>query len=141
MITKEASTLLFTAGTKTIRLGYERNGEKKIGSFEFETAAKNLYHAGFTRSEIGAYLLVGLSDSLMDVKKDADFISKCGLSVHLNQLSPVPGSRFYETVMDKHPEIEQEPLLQNDSSFIFTHLGFDYAEVAELKEYVRSLST
>ncbi|MBL8029602.1 MAG: hypothetical protein JNL74_24515 [Fibrobacteres bacterium] len=137
MITEEVATLLFAAGTKTIRLGYERKDEK-ISSKAFTVAAANLVKAGFKPTEVGAYLLIGLSKDLNVILEDARFITECGLGVHLNQLSPVPGSEFYKQIIRQFPEVATEPLLQNDMSFIFTHMGFDWNEVFAVKEEIRT---
>ena len=56
-----------SSGFKTIRLGLEtsdmkihRDLDKKVAMGDFEIAVKNLINAGYTKKDIGAYILMGL---------------------------------------------------------------------------------
>ena len=60
-----SAELMFRAGVRTIRLGYEKPGlAEKIGEGELERAVRHLMAAGFGGREIGVYLLAGLEREL-----------------------------------------------------------------------------
>ena len=67
MINKEIAYKMYQAGVETIRLGFETVDPRvqsktggKITNIEFKKAVNYLLEAGFKRSQIGAYLLIGL---------------------------------------------------------------------------------
>ena len=62
------------------------------------------------------------------------------MRIFLNQYSPVPGSERFEQKARSHPELRTEPLLHNDATYLFTHEGFDWGELLELKEQIRGLN-
>jgi radical SAM superfamily enzyme YgiQ (UPF0313 family) len=133
--------LMFRAGVRTIRLGFETPGPaEKIGAGELERAVKDLKAAGFDGREIGVYLLGGLEQGLDGVREGAEFIHSLGVRIFFNQYSPVPGSgRFRQKALGR-PDLLAEPLLHNDATWIFTHGGFDWDEVATFKDRIRDLN-
>src|SRR4030043_306270 len=66
-IDEEVAELLFRSGFKTIRLGFESSIEAtqietggKVNNQEFQRAVKNLKRAGYSKEEIGVYIMAGL---------------------------------------------------------------------------------
>ncbi|OGS34426.1 MAG: hypothetical protein A2293_16185 [Elusimicrobia bacterium RIFOXYB2_FULL_49_7] len=141
MINEEVAGLLFSAGVKTLRLGFERScGERKVGAEDLVKAACCLKKAGFSPRETGAYLMLSPGDRLDRVRQDARLIHEVGLKIFVNQFAPIPGSVRYEEIVQHQPEIAQEPLLQNDLTYLYTHGGFDWDTVWEFKHQVQELN-
>ncbi|MBE0557776.1 MAG: B12-binding domain-containing radical SAM protein, partial [Proteobacteria bacterium] len=85
-ITQELSILMFKAGFKTIRFGFEtsdtlrqeRTGGK-VDNEELQEAVKHLRHAGYRNSDIGVYILCGLpGQSADEVAESIRFVQSCG---------------------------------------------------------------
>lgn len=141
MIDQEKAESLFQCGVKTVRLGFERmKSEKKIAPDAFRNAVHCLRQAGFKGKELGAYVMLGLEPGLESAYEAARFLNGEGIRIHVNQFAPVPGTPLYAEAVRKFPELEQEPLLQNDFTWIFTHGGFDWQAVRDFKLFVRELN-
>ncbi|MCP4668478.1 MAG: radical SAM protein, partial [Deltaproteobacteria bacterium] len=72
-ITPDLARLLFLSGFRTIRLGLEtsdlqlhRDLGNKVGKGEFERAVQCLEKAGFSKKDVGAYILIGLPGQTVD---------------------------------------------------------------------------
>lgn len=140
-VTARNAEAMFRAGVRTVRLGYEKPGPaEKIGAGELERAVGALRAAGFAGRQIGVYLLAGVEPGLAGVRQGAELIHSLGARIYLNQYSPVPGSENFRRLAAEHPALVTEPLLHNDATWIFTHGGFDWEEVARLKAWIRSLN-
>jgi len=132
---------LYQYGFKTFRIGYEHHDlETKANGTLLKHATTNLRKAGFANENIGVYLLIGAKQGLDETRGAASFVHSLQAKVYLNQISPVPGSALYENYRKRFPEISEEPLLHNDSSFLFTHLGYDWNEVQAFKNEIRNLN-
>jgi radical SAM superfamily enzyme YgiQ (UPF0313 family) len=133
--------LMFKAGVRTVRLGFEKPGPaEKIGAGELERAVTDLGAAGFCGRDIGVFLLGGLEQGLAGIREGAELIHSLGVRIFFNQVSPVPGSGLFKEKALAHPELLTEPLLHNDATYLFTHGGFDWREVALLKDWISSLN-
>jgi hypothetical protein len=133
--------MMFRAGVRTIRLGYEKPGHsEKIGAGELERAVKELKAAGFCGRDIGVYLLGGLEPGLVGISEGAALIHSLGVRIFFNQYSPVPGSARFRQKALEHPDLLTEPLLHNDATYLFTHEGFDWEEVRQFKDRILGLN-
>lgn len=140
-VTARNAELMFRTGVRTVRLGYEKPGPaEKIGDGELERAVRDLMAAGFGGREIGIYLLGGLERELDGIRSGAALIHSLGVRIFFNQYSPVPGSERFRQKARAHPDLLTEPLLHNDASYLFTHEGFDWGEICELKEQIHGLN-
>ncbi len=140
-VNAENSNLMLKAGVKTVRLGYEKPGHaEKICDDELTQAVAHLRSAGFDARDIGAYLMAGLEPGISKVKEGIDFVHSLGIRIFLNQFSPVPGSVLFKHKANQCPELLTNPLLHNDTSYIFTHERFDWREINLLKSYVKNLN-
>ncbi len=122
-ISQDIARLLYESGFKTIRLGLEtsdmelhKNLDKKVSSGEFETAVKNLINAGFTKQDIGAYILMGLPDqSLESVIETVRFADKTGAMPYLAEYSPLPETPMWEaSVACSRYDIKNDPIFHNN---------------------------
>lgn len=140
-VTARVAELMYRAGVRTVRLGYEKPGAaEKVTGGELARAVGELRAAGFGGRDIGVYLLGGLEPDLAGIREGADFIHSLGAWVFFNQYSPVPGSALFGRKAAEFPELLAEPLLHNDATYMFTHGGFDWEEVRHLKEAIQGLN-
>jgi hypothetical protein len=140
-INPESAKALYQAGAGAIRLGYERhNAEAKSHGQDIANAVAYLRQAGYRGRDIGVYLIVGLDHGLEETKTGVNFLHDLGVKIYMNQYSPVPGSSLFQQKARQYPEILDEPLFQNDFTYIFTHEGFDWDEVWAFKHWVRELN-
>ena len=140
-VTARVAELMFEAGVRTVRLGYERPGAaEKVTGAELARAVGDLRAAGFDGRAIGVYLLAGIEPGLAGIREAADFIHSLGARVFFNRYSPVPGSALFARKAAEFPELPAKPLLHNDATYLFTHGGFDWEEVRQLTEYIKGLN-
>jgi radical SAM superfamily enzyme YgiQ (UPF0313 family) len=99
-IDPELARLMMKAGFTTIRLSLETivpgRQEKtggKVATSDFERAVRHLQRAGFTKEQIGAYLLYGLpGQGFEEVEKGVEFLKGLDVRIHLAELSPIRGT-------------------------------------------------
>ena len=137
------------AGFKTIRLGLEFSDQASINASggkitisDYMKALVNLKEAGFTKDEIGTYLLYGYPyQRTEEVKKAADFISSNGSLVKLTMYSPILGTQAWGKDFDDYifdPSLD--PLLTNNSLTPFRSKRNSYEEYRKLKIYINELN-
>jgi radical SAM superfamily enzyme YgiQ (UPF0313 family) len=110
------------AGFETIRLGLESSSDRfhartggKTKVDAFVSAVRNLMDAGFSRAQIGVYLLVGLPGQTREqIEEDVEFVLQNGALPKLAEYSPIPGTTMWAESLEaaKYP-IHPEPLFQN----------------------------
>ena len=123
-IDEEVAELLFRSGFKTIRLGFESSNEAtqietggKVNNQEFERAVKNLKRAGYSKEEIGVYIMAGLPGQRAgEVEESIDFVKKAGAKPMLVEYSPIPHTPMFEKAKKMSSfDLENEPLFHNNS--------------------------
>ncbi|HNR13301.1 MAG TPA: radical SAM protein [Thermodesulfobacteriota bacterium] len=123
-ITEEIAHLLFQSGFKTLRFGLETADEKRLAITGAKTSQKGfvdavhcLHQAGYSRNDIGAYLLAGLpGQKAAEVEASIRFVKDCGARPCLAEYSPIPGTLLWKDAVRTSPfDIAQEPLYQNNS--------------------------
>jgi pyruvate-formate lyase-activating enzyme len=149
-ITESSAELMFRSGFKTIRIGLEtieptrqhHTGGNVTGD-ELAHAVKSLKQAGFKGSRIGVYLFIGLpGQTLRETKETIAYIHALGVQAHLCEYSPIPGTRDW-SVLEQQGDIrsDDDPLIQNNSIFIFHKQRIRFADMQSLKNWVRSLNS
>ena len=121
-VTAEMATLMRRSGFRTIRLGLEtsdfslhRDLGDKIARGEFERAVNSLLRAGFTRNEIGAYILTGLPGQSVDsVMATIEFVDRVGAVPYLSEYSPIPRTALWEKALSYSRYDLSEPLFHNN---------------------------
>ena len=122
-ISPTVARLLFSSGFKTIRLGLEtsdmdmhRDLDKKVSLGDFEMAVKNLQDAGYTKKDIGAYILMGLpGQSIESVTKTVRFADKAGAMPYLAEYSPLPETPLWESsVACSRYDLKLDPIFHNN---------------------------
>ena len=123
-ISPEGADLLWRAGFKTIRLGFETSDmtlhqslDRKLSEGDFERAVRCLLKAGFSKEQIGAYILAGLpGQSVRSVKESAEFVSKAGAMPYLAEYSPIPHTPLWRrAVAASEYDLLSEPLFHNNT--------------------------
>lgn len=131
-------------GFGTIRISLETTSLERLSEVKrtilpshFKEAVRNLRGAGFSTSEIGAYLMVGLPGQTKEEVRDAiDFVIDCGTIPHLAEYSPIPGTEEWgRAVKTSMKDIQKEPLYHNNSVYYFINEIFDMKILEELKHY------
>lgn len=144
-ISKSTARLMFRAGFKTIRLGLETGSaedrkdlDHKVTRGEFIRATAYLRDAGFTREQLGAYLLVGLpGQPLSSIEKSAALVQQCGIHPVWAYYSPIPGTQLWENAIrsSRYP-LESDPIFTNNAIFPCRHEPFSW----DLVSYLKSLA-
>ncbi len=139
-------SLMKEAGFETIRLGLETTGPSPVGvgggkarMEDFDKACRNLFSAGFTRKQVGAYLLYGLpGQSPEQVAGAISTVAGFGVRPYLAEYSPIPGTVLFSRLPEKLQEaLQREPLLQNNSCVPLWNESFDQQTMRQLKELAR----
>jgi radical SAM superfamily enzyme YgiQ (UPF0313 family) len=145
-IDEEVAELLFRSGFKTIRLGFESSNEAtqietggKVNNQEFERAVKNLKRAGYSKEEIGVYIMAGLPGQRAgEVEESIDFVKKAGAKPMLVEYSPIPHTPMFEKAKKMSSfDLENEPLFHNNSILPCQWDGFTLKDYRRLKEDLR----
>jgi radical SAM superfamily enzyme YgiQ (UPF0313 family) len=143
---REVADLLYRAGFKTIRLGFETSNETlqsetggKVNSQDFRRALENLKKAGYAGQEIGVYLMAGLPGQRWEEVEDSvAFVKKTGARPILVEYSPIPGTALFEKARRMSSfDLEKEPLFQNNSLLPCRWEGFTWEGFHELKKKLR----
>jgi radical SAM superfamily enzyme YgiQ (UPF0313 family) len=146
-IDDEVADLLFRSGFKTIRLGFESSIETtqiemggKANNQEFQRAVKNLKRAGYSKEEIGVYIMVGLPGQRAgEVEESITFVRETGARPMLVEYSPIPHTPLFEKAKKMSSfDLENEPLFHNNSILPCQWDGFTLADFRRLKEGLRS---
>lgn len=111
-------------GLATIRLSLETTLEgnknhfgKKSSRGAFLEALENLETAGYSRNEVGVYLLAGMpGQSAGEVADSIDWVNQTGARPYLAFYSPIPGTKLWDESLRLSPyPLEKDPLFHNSS--------------------------
>jgi len=146
------------AGFRTIRLAFEgisaavqRASKNKVSCRELETALHNLREVeddsgvfnDYSDSawDIGIYLLIGMPGQVIDEVVEAiEYINGLGAKIKLAEYSPVPGTEEFLYASKLYPQVVDEPLSHNKSTFATVGMGVDYDTFDEVKAMAKRLN-
>ncbi len=141
-IDDEVARLMKESGFRTVRVSLEtvspdlqeRTGGK-VRIDEFKRSIKALKKAGFTKKELGVYLMFGLpGQGLDDVIEGVNFLKSLEVRIHLTEFSPIPGTPLWnEMVTSGMISEDMDLLLTNNSVFYYLFSGYDIKRLEELK--------
>ncbi len=118
--------LMRAAHFKTLRLGLEtvnparqRSTGDKVRCEDVERAVSALKDAGFSKQDIGVYLMYGLpGQSWGEVEDGVAFLRELGVRICLTEYSPIPGTPLWEEMVRAGSvDADLDPLLTNNSVF------------------------
>ncbi len=142
----ELAYLMKKATFKTIRIGLEtvdkirqKQSGGKVNISEFLNAVGSLKKHGFTKSEIGVYLIYGLyGQELSEVTDSIKFLMSQDVTINLTEFSPIPHTdSFNELVAKKIITADIDPLVTNNTVFSYLYGGYDNNEIEKLKLKVK----
>ena len=135
--------LLHASGFRTIRLGLEttvddksRQWGGKVNTEMYLRAVEDLFEAGFSKDELGVYLLCGLpGQTPEEVAEAIGIVRRSGARPHIAEYSPIPGTPMWDEAAAISPfDIRTEPLYHNNTFFACRRPGFAYEDMVRLKD-------
>lgn len=146
-IDEELSYLMKRSGFTTIRLSLETvNIERqaatggKVTTDILGKAVCSLKRQGFTKDNIGVYLMYGLPGQPLDeVLEGVRFIMSLNVRVHLTEFSPIPYTACWEELRKRGIINDNiDPLLTNNTVFSALYSGYDGKDLDKLKTAVKN---
>lgn len=147
-VTPKLAKLMFTAGFRTIRFGFETadvqrqlNTGGKVTNEHLERAVAYLREAGYEPQDIGIYLLCGLpGQSAVEVHEAIKHVKRCGARPVIAEYSPIPGTALWDASVEASPyPIAQEPLFHNNSLLPCQNSLLTFEMYQDLKRQTRNL--
>lgn len=145
-IDDELAHLMKKAGFVTLRLSLEtvnperqKNTGGKVNSTDLRDAILYLKKRGFTKENIGVYLMYGLPGQDIDeVKAGIDFVKSLGVRINLTEFSPIPGTKCWDDLARKGTISEKlDPLLTNNTVYSYLFSGYNWEEIESIKSNVK----
>ena len=146
-LSDEIANLMYELGFKTVRLGLETSDtirQKRIGdkitNREMERAITYLRGAGFSREDIGVYILAGLpGQRVSEVEESIRFVRACGATPKLTEYSPIPQTPLWEAASKVSEfDLGGEPLFHNNSILPCRWEGFTWEDLQRVKLGLRN---
>jgi uncharacterized radical SAM superfamily protein len=150
LIDGELAKLLKESGFRTLRLSLETiNTERqrvtggKVSTAEFVRSINALKKYGFTKDDIGVYLMYGLpGQELYEIREGVEFLKSLEVKINLTEFSPVPGTKCWEELINMGTITEDiDPLLTNNSVFTRLFSGYDLKRLDQLKLHVNKYNS
>lgn len=141
-VTRELAQLMFRAGFKTIRLGYETANTVrqdltggKVRDEELEMALHHFAEAGFSAADLGVYILTGLpGQHVKEVEASIHRVASLGGVPVLAEFSPIPGTPVWEEAVHySRFALEHDPLFHNNSIFPCAWEHFTWQDHLDIK--------
>jgi radical SAM superfamily enzyme YgiQ (UPF0313 family) len=145
-IDNELAVLMKISGFKTVRLSLETINAKsqtllssgKVTSNELSGSVKRLKRAGFSKKELGVYLMYGLpGQGINEVWDSVKSMIGLDVKIHLSEFSPIPGTDLWNELISKGKITgDIDPLLTNNT--VYSQLFSDYQihDIQALKDEV-----
>jgi radical SAM superfamily enzyme YgiQ (UPF0313 family) len=131
---------------KTLRLSLEtvdRTRQRltgKVSSDDLVRAVRSLKKHGFSKENIGVYLMYGLpGQDLDEVQQGVRFLKDLDVRINLTEFSPIPGTACWNELVAKGIITDGiDPLLTNNSVFSYLFSGYNHDELQRLKDDVNT---
>ena len=145
-INQEVAGLMFRTGFKTIRLGLETAAfaqrgtlDSKVTADEFIRAVNYLKAAGFTREQVGAYLLWGLPGQAPgEVAASIAMVKECGITPVIAHYTPIPHTDLWpKAVASSRYDLEADPVFTNNAVMPCRKEPFAWDVINRLKGLTR----
>jgi len=149
-IDDEIALLFSKSGFKTIRLSLEtvnisRQLEtgNKVSNVDFIKAVECLKKQGFTKKELGVYLMYGLpGQPLEEVLEGIEFLKSLNVRINLAEFSPIPGTESWNLLVKKGIITENfDPILTNNSVYSYLFSGYSREKILDMKAYVKNYNS
>ena len=142
-ITPTTARLMYKAGFTTLRLGLETAEfehrlklDQKVSQEEFIRAAACLTEAGFDKSRVGAYLLVGLPNQPLNaVEFSIRTVLESGITPVPAYYTPIPHTALWpEAVAASRYDLASDPIFTNNTILPCSKEPFSWDLISHLKE-------
>jgi len=146
----ELAKLMKESGFRTLRLSLETvNSERqketggKVSSEDLIRTVSTLKRHGFTKDDIGVYLMYGLpGQGLDEIREGVEFLKSLEVKINLTEFSPVPGTKCWTDLVNSGTIREDiDPLLTNNSVFSSVYSGYEPEELKRLKLHVKEYNS
>ncbi|MBC8491479.1 MAG: B12-binding domain-containing radical SAM protein, partial [Candidatus Marinimicrobia bacterium] len=148
-IDPELAALMKLAGFQAIRVSLEsiipkwqKASTNKVSANHFEKALKNLENGGYKRSDIEAYLIMGLpGQCYLDIEKSIRYVAKLGVVSRLASYSPISHTTHWDqakalgSVWD-----DMDPLLTNNTLYPCANREFPVKKFLKLRQLSNDLN-
>ncbi len=148
-IDAEMAYLFKQAGVAQVRLSFEsvaprrqQDMSNKVTNVELVQAIEHLQKAGFSSSEIGVYVLMGLPDQdFEEVADSVAFVHQLRVVAQLASFSPIPGTVEWRRAIDMGLWSENHDLLLgNNTVFPIWRRKYGYHACQEFATRVKQLN-
>ncbi|MDD5439887.1 MAG: B12-binding domain-containing radical SAM protein [Candidatus Omnitrophica bacterium] len=148
-IDDEIASLFFKAGFRDLRISLETSDEHiqtytggKVTTKDFKNAVRNLKEAGFSKQDIGVYILIGAPwlgvDKVLD---DIKLINSLGAKAILASYSPIPGTIDFKALVRAGIIANDTDPLWHNKSIFSELLQPSYAEkIQEIRRFTAKLN-
>lgn len=148
-IDEELAELFKKTNFKDLRISLETSDEGiqqftggKVNNNDLKLALRNLKEAGFSKRDLGVYILMGASyigmENTMD---DILFINSLGAKAILASYSPIPGTVDYKAlVKNKIIKADMDPLWHNKTIFSELLVPSYIQKVREIRRFTSKLN-
>jgi radical SAM superfamily enzyme YgiQ (UPF0313 family) len=134
-------------GFETVRISLESADVERLRAWNrrhvlpehFVEAMLHLREAGFSREQIGVYILCAMPGQTdEEVRLAIDFVISEGGTPRLAEYSPIPGTAEWpKAVQQSGLPLESEPLLHNNSLYYWASGAIEPHRLADLKNYAK----
>jgi len=123
-ISEKLARLMMKANFKTLRLGLETTAfenrstlDKKVTEAEFKQGVAYLKAAGFTKDQVGAYLLAGLPGQTVNAIEDSiRVVRESGITPVPAYYTPIPHTQMWSSaVACSRYDLESDPVFTNNA--------------------------
>jgi radical SAM superfamily enzyme YgiQ (UPF0313 family) len=146
----ELAGLMKKSGFKTIRLSLEtadperqRNTGGKVNNEDMKRAVMLFKKHGFTKQDIGVYLMYGLpGQDIEEVKEGIEFLKSLNVRINLTEFSPIKGTKAWDELV-KNGVISDnlDPLLTNNTVFSYLYSDYDHEELKKIRLDAKKYNT
>lgn len=149
-IDRELAELMRKVNFKTLRLSLETVNEsrllktgQKVSRDEVVRAINFLKKQGFTKNEIGVYLMYGLPEQgIEEVRDGVEFLKSLNVRINLTEFSPLRGTKSYIEMVEKGLiDKDIDPLLTNNTVFSYLYSGYNIKDLRKLKNDVKNYNS
>jgi len=145
-LSENTAKLMFKAGFETIRLGLETTlfdkdrFDNKVSEYEFKQNLIFLREAGFSKNQIGAYLMAGLPDQdEKNVIESMQKVAESKITPIPVYYTPIPHTALWEkAVQCSRYDLTSDPIFTNNSILPCRKAGFSWEMVSFLKKLAAS---
>ncbi|UCD79526.1 MAG: radical SAM protein, partial [Desulfobacterales bacterium] len=142
-INAATARLMYRAGFTTLRLGLETADfdhrqpiDQKVSQDEFNRAVTCLSEAGFDKSRVGAYLLVGLpGQQLSNIECSIRTVLDSGITPVPAYYTPIPHTALWpQAVAASRYDLTSDPIFTNNAILPCSKEPFSWDLISRLKE-------